>query len=66
MQINIKVFVIVENINDNPPVFAKNLYTLEVNEVELILYSYFKAHASLNSVTTQWVCCVNEDNDEML
>ncbi|KAF4081568.1 hypothetical protein AMELA_G00162610 [Ameiurus melas] len=33
---SIRVFVIVENINDNSPVFANNLYTLEVNELSKV------------------------------
>lgn len=44
LQITIRIFVIVQNINDNPPVFAQNLYTLNVDEVRLTLHSHLKAH----------------------
>lgn len=53
LQLNIRVYVIVKNINDNAPVFSNNMYTMQIDEVELILYSRFKAHTSLNSVTDQ-------------
>ncbi|XP_017341403.1 cadherin-related family member 5 isoform X2 [Ictalurus punctatus] len=32
----LRVFVTVENINDNPPVFSSNRYTLEVNELSKV------------------------------
>ncbi|XP_060742616.1 cadherin-related family member 5 isoform X4 [Tachysurus vachellii] len=34
--LNIRVFVFVININDNPPVFAQNLYTLKVDELSKV------------------------------
>ncbi|MCI4382036.1 hypothetical protein PGIGA_G00258900 [Pangasianodon gigas] len=34
--LTIRVFVIVQNINDNPPVFAMNPYTLEVDELSKV------------------------------
>ncbi|XP_053498402.1 cadherin-related family member 5 [Ictalurus furcatus] len=32
----LRVYVTVENINDNPPVFSSNLYSLEVNELSKV------------------------------
>ncbi|MCJ8736151.1 hypothetical protein PDJAM_G00255570 [Pangasius djambal] len=44
--LTIRVFVIVQNVNDNPPVFAKNPYTLDVDELSKVDTSVGKFEAT--------------------
>ncbi|XP_058264183.1 cadherin-related family member 5 isoform X4 [Hemibagrus wyckioides] len=44
--LNIRVYVIVKNINDNAPVFANNMYTLQVDELSKVGTSVGKIEAT--------------------